>query len=37
MLYTKDKSGKVRYWKGEVLVENGNVFITSSLGIKKYH
>lgn len=32
MLYTKDKSGKVRYWKGEVLVENGNVFITKKFG-----
>ena len=32
MLYTKDKSGKVRYWKGEVLTEHGNVFISKKFG-----
>ena len=32
MLYTKDKSGKVRYWKGEVLEEEGMIFISKKFG-----
>ena len=32
MLYTKDKSGKVRYWKGEVLEEDGKIFISKKFG-----
>ena len=32
MLYTKDKSGKTRYWKGEVLEENGKIYISKKFG-----
>lgn len=32
MLYTKDKSGKVRYWNGEVLEENGKILISKKFG-----
>jgi len=32
MLYTKDKSGKIRYWKGEVIAVQGKVFISKKFG-----
>lgn len=32
MLYTKDKSGKVRYWNGEVVQVNGKIFIVKAFG-----
>jgi len=32
MLYTKDKTGKIRYWIGEVLEECGKIFISKKFG-----
>ena len=32
MLYTKDKSGKPRYWNINIEVRNGNVFLVKRFG-----